>query len=199
MIAATGFQCPLRRPDCTGREPSSGRARLPTDDQPLRERDGARHLLRGHHRPGRVRAQEVRHPGQLGGRPRRALQPAAHGRGARRSAPSATAHDRPRSDRRQPRRPAPRRRPPRRPSCGTRSRTWRARCRGTPDGVAARRGHRVARGATSTRPARTAWPSPSRRTTRATSTRRSTSGDGAGWTRTPPSTAAPLHEYRAVP
>ena len=30
-----------------------GRSRLPDDDQPLRERHRARHLLRGHHRPGR--------------------------------------------------------------------------------------------------------------------------------------------------
>ena len=57
------------------------------DDQPLRERHGAGHLLRGHHRPGRGGPAQVRPPGELRGGPRRTLQPAADDRDARRAAP----------------------------------------------------------------------------------------------------------------
>ena len=79
VIAATGFRCAARRPRARRREPL--RAQRPAhDDEHVRERHGAGHLLRGHHRPGRLGPQEVRHPGQLRRRPRPSLQRPTHRR-----------------------------------------------------------------------------------------------------------------------
>ena len=124
VIAATGFRCPLRGPAGAGRHHLRPE-RAAEHDQPLPERHRAGHLLRRHHRPGRGRAQEVRHARQLRGGPRGPLQRAADGRAHGRDASSGWPTSDPRCVPRMPS-SCSCARPPRHPSCGTRSRTWRA-------------------------------------------------------------------------
>ena len=83
VIAATGFVTPLRDLPDLG-VATFGQSRLPAQTPVLGERHGARDLLRRHDRTGLEGAPEARHPGQLGSRPRGALQRPLPGRPHRR-------------------------------------------------------------------------------------------------------------------
>ncbi len=189
VIAATGFQCPLMDLPDLGVN-VFGQSRLPTMTNSLRKRHGPGDLLRGHDRPGRGRAQEVRDPGELGRRARCPVQHAADGAARGRDEDSGcSASGRPFQARRSSttcwRRQRSRR------SCGTRSRISRERCGAMPTERSETRGS--CRSPTlSTRAAPTVWRSRWRRTRRAIFIRLSTCADTAGSTRMRGSTPAPF-------
>ena len=133
VIAATGFRAPLLDLEDVGVS-LFGRSGLPAMTQCLREHLRSGHLLRGHHRPGRRRPAEVRHPRQLGSRPRPPLQRPPPGRRPRRTPlrQAAAAAGRGPGDVAG---PSARLGVHAHPSCGTRSRTWRGPCPADPDGV----------------------------------------------------------------
>ena len=70
VIAATGFRCPLRRPAAARRHACSGRAGLPMMTNHYESATVPGLFFAGTIGAGRARAAQVRHPGQLGSRPR---------------------------------------------------------------------------------------------------------------------------------